>query len=494
MKTIITSFAVLLSCIHFLSSQNTWIIGYDTTAINSGGGTSISFMGASTPPNISYLQKQMDILNCPAVLDDDMGNLQFYSNGCYVSDANHNKMPGSDSLTTGQFIDVYCDQGLGGLGLQTTIALPAVSNERYKYLFKYNYKFIAQNGGDIRGVELVYCKIDMDGNDGLGEMIERNVSIVTDTFPTGYLSAVKHADGMSWWLLAPKSSSNTYHKILLDSTGIHYMGAQSIGRVWDHRDWTGQSTFTPIGAHYLRHSNFNKLNIFDFDRCTGNLSDPIIIDVENTDYAAAGVSVSSNSRFAYVSTFSNLYQFDLEAGDIEQSKTLIDTYDEAPFPYYSGFSLSALAPDQKIYIAGTSSHKHLHVVNSPNEPGLECSFSQHGLDIPSFNFAGIPNVPHFNTEELDCLPSSNSNIEATNIECILFPNPVEQGQDFQLNIKGIPIREEHEVRFYSSSGNLLESHSLSQGQITISTTSWPIGNYYYTIYPVKDLAGKFIVF
>lgn len=498
MKNLFVSIIMFLFCVNYLSSQNTWIIGYDTTALNSGGGTSINFTGVNNSPNISYIEKQMDILSCPAILHDETGNLQFYSNGCYVSDANHDKMPGSDSLTTGQFIDVYCDQPLGGIGLQSAIALPATSNDRYKYLFKMNYKFIAQNGGDIKGVELVFCEIDMEGNDGFGEMTERNTLIVTDTFPAGYLSAVKHADGKSWWLIAPKSSSNKYHKVLIDSSGIHYMGAQSIGRIWDHRDWSGQSTFTPDGTQYLRHNSFNKLNIFDFDRCTGELSNPIIIDVENSDYDAAGISISPNSRFAYVSTFTNLYQYDLEAENIEQSKVLIDTYDGGPFPYFSGFSLSALAPNKKIYIAGFGSHKHLHVVNNPNEPGLNCNFNQHGINIPSFNYAAIPNVPHFDTEEIDCMPTNNSNFKQTDVECLLFPNPVKQGEPLQLNLKGVSFNEAYEIRIYSSLGRLIKSHSITQEQTKISTLNWSKGTYYYEIHSTKDrnnlLKGVFLTF
>ena len=117
----------------------------------------------------------------------------------------------------------------------------------------------------------------MNLNNGLGEMVEKNTLILQDTFSDGYLQAIQHANGRDWWVIAPKAVSNCYHKLLLDSAGLHYVEKQCIGNVWDYRDWAGQAVFSPDGAKYIRYNVVylgldQYLDIFDFDRCTATLS------------------------------------------------------------------------------------------------------------------------------------------------------------------------------------------------------------------------------
>ncbi|MBK7936577.1 MAG: T9SS type A sorting domain-containing protein [Lewinellaceae bacterium] len=140
--------------------------------------------------------------------------------------------------------------------------------------------------------------------------------------------------------------------------------------------------------------------IFDFDRCTGQLSNFRHVDIEHNDNwdSFGGMSFSPNSRFIYTFHGKYCYQVDLEAPDIQASVAEVGYWDGTLvanfFPTY--FGKAALAPDGKIYAACTGSTPFLHVIHSPDAKGLNCQLEQHGITLPySLNTNTMPNFPNF---------------------------------------------------------------------------------------------------
>ncbi|MBK6894734.1 MAG: hypothetical protein IPH00_16790 [Flavobacteriales bacterium] len=80
-----------------------------------------------------------------------------------------------------------------------------------------------------------------------------------------------------------------------------------------------------------------------------------------------------NSRFLYVTSVLDVYQYDTEASDIAASMVHIahwdSTYSPGP-PFATVFDIAQLAPDGKIYIGTGNSTLRMHVINDPDEPGL----------------------------------------------------------------------------------------------------------------------------
>jgi hypothetical protein len=138
------------------------------------------------------------------------------------------------------------------------------------------------------------------------------------------------------------------------------------------------------------------LEIFDFDRCTGSLSNTIHIPVDDTN--GTGVAFSPNSRYFYISSVLDVYQFDTEAPDIAASQVHIahwdSTYSPTP-PFATLFDIAQLAPDGKIYISTGNSTLRLHVINNPDEPGLACNMVQHGVVVPRYYSNSLPNHPNY---------------------------------------------------------------------------------------------------
>ena len=151
--------------------------------------------------------------------------------------------------------------------------------------------------------------------------------------------------------------------------GVLNIKKQCIGHEWNWIEGSGQAVFSPDGTKYARFQPNNNLNIFDFDRCAGELSNPVIIPFSPDTIFRAGVSFSPNSRFLYAHAYTKLYQFDMQATDVPASQLLIDEYDGVADPFPTRFYMGQLALDNKIYISSAGTHEHLHVIHSPDSLG-----------------------------------------------------------------------------------------------------------------------------
>jgi hypothetical protein len=182
--------------------------------------------------------------------------------------------------------------------------------------------------------------------------------------------------------------------LLLTPEGITVDGTQAIGVV--RPPDMGQVCFSQDGSKFAYYWFETKLEVFDFDRCSGLFSSPVFATVQDT--SGTGVALSPNGRFVYVATIDEVYQFDTEAPDIQASMVHIATWDgfysPSP-PFATMFEYMQLAPDGKIYISTGNGTFHLHVIHEPDQPGLACDLEQHGLELPTYYSSSLPNHPNY---------------------------------------------------------------------------------------------------
>jgi len=140
------------------------------------------------------------------------------------------------------------------------------------------------------------------------------------------------------------------------------------------------------------------LYIYDFDRCTGLLSNQCSTVFEYPPLKfGIGVSCSPDSRYLYVTETIYVYQYDLTAPDIFATKTVVGEYDgflsafDLPLYYWQ----AQLAPDGRIYIGGLNTGSHLSYIQHPTREGLACGFVPHGMNLTVVNQYSIPNHPNF---------------------------------------------------------------------------------------------------
>lgn len=363
-----------------------WILGYPPNIENElFGGVSIDFNQSLTSP--MYFNTICPALS-PAVLSSNSGRLLAYSNGCNIYNNMNLLMDEGDSIAYGDIWEGYCDY-IGYPGTQNNLFLPWPGDTSKAILI---YTKVSQ---DHATYSFLYSIIEFNNDHPLGIVLSKDINLLS-TGITGFLSATKHSNGRDWWIIIPEHNSNRYFINLLQPDGVTVIDTQSIGESWGNYNHSGQSIFTTDGSKYIRFNPWKGLDIFDFDRCSGVLSnaresgpftDPVI--------AAGGVACSSDSKFLYVSNTFDLYQFDLRDVDILSTKELIAQYDGFVNPFVTNFYQMALAPDGKIYIFSTNGIQNLSVINYPELRGDSCNFKQHSVKLPAFVLPGSLNMPFF---------------------------------------------------------------------------------------------------
>lgn len=403
-----------------------WMFGYDNSQPYFGG-TKLNFN--SQPTSINYATQSINLSFTNSSICDENGNLLFYTNGMYVANANHQTMPNGDSLNPGDLFNYYSNNGYR-LN-QGSIILPSPEVPNLFYIL--HEKLIYDNAYTYLCSGLYLSIVDMSLNSGLGDIITKNSPILLDALDPG-ITAVRHANGRDWWILIPKFINNLYYKLLLNPNGLQVYGIQSIGTPSTQME-LGQSCFSPDGSKYVRFAatNFNvpfRLEVFDFDRCSGILSNYRNLWFVD-DASCAGAAISPNSRFMYVSHELKVDQYDLQASDIAASKITVAVYDGFHDPLFSlgftNFNTAQLAPDNRIYISCTNSARYLHVINNPDLQGLACNVQQHSIQLNTFNDASMPN---FRLGALPCTICDTLGLGGATIEGhLLYGNEIPTSMD-----------------------------------------------------------------
>lgn len=436
MKQVILSVLLFVSC-YLLQAQKhdyVWLsgyysdIGFDTGWGFYFGATVIDYK--SFPAQISYDSIEMNLTNTNASFSDTNGNLLFYTNGLFIANAYNEKIEGSDSLNAGYYRYIF-DPNVekGGYPIsQGIIALPSPNDSNQYYLF-HTLRDINQAGTAHCISSLLVTLLDMSANAGHGKVVYKNKLVIKADNVAPDLTAVKHANGKDWWLPVQKRNTNCFYRVLLDSTGVSVDSfcTGSSYPMW--YQFEGTSCFTPDGSKYATVSMAGGLNIYDFDRCSGMLSNNVHLDLNATrdsGWIAMGVSFSPNSRFLYVGLTRHLYQLDLSETDVLSSIDTIGYWDGSLMPFETWFNTSQLAPDGKIYISCGNADTVYHVIERPDEKGDSCLLRQHGLSLitPS---VGVPNFPNYRLGPLAVCDTftdiKHQELESVEKQIKLYPNP-----------------------------------------------------------------------
>ena len=361
------------------------------------------------PPSISSGQFQVIVAQGGTTISDSDGNFIFYTNGYQVANKNYELMENGDSMNL-TFPDAFytpVDTFFGSGHNQEVIVLPDPGNPEGYYLVNTSVEEFFP-APFRKGTHLLYSKIDMTQDGGLGAVTEKNQILLDDIIQSNGLTAVRHANGRDWWLLIFKSQSPVYYRLLLTENGFSLAGTGQIDTpVYPE---FGTNVFSPDGTKFImtQHEYINGeswVDILDFDRCSGMLSNHKRMKYSaiegNFTNRAWGASFSPNSRFLYLLMFTKVVQIDLE--DMTLSPEKIVDYDG--FSSFGGrksyFGLSQLGLNGLIYTNTAQSTNYFHVITQPNEPGLGCKMNQHGFQLIGTNEYTMPNYPNYRLGPLE---------------------------------------------------------------------------------------------
>ena len=406
---LIIAFSIIACGVNAQKRGNVWCFG------DSAG---IDFSNLGLPQVFS---SSLDTRGSCASIADTSGQLLFYaetngnlsSNSTQVYSSIGQKMQNGDSI-------------LGQLWYHELLILPFPGNDSLYYLFSIGVSSV---------YGLKYCVIDMKANGGLGEVIQKNIQL--QSLPmVDCLTAVKHGNGRDWWLIFRRwnpftlDPNNEFHTYLISPMGITDYNVHMIGVT--HRSNQGELTFSPNGQKLLKTTGLDLLELFDFDRCNGILSNSNVIHPagNNMNYNLTWSSAfSPNGNVLYVSTSkdtNHVYQLDLTAANIYGTRINLDTFYVPPVQPGS----LKLAPDGKIYLScayydGISfnypynsteyntTNMYLSVINYPDSLGTACGYNPFSFYLGGKRtYYGLPNNPDYDLPALagspcDTLVSQN---------------------------------------------------------------------------------------
>ncbi|MBK9732779.1 MAG: T9SS type A sorting domain-containing protein [Chitinophagaceae bacterium] len=364
-----------------------------------------------------------------ASISDTTGELLFYTNGSYVKNGNHDSLWNTADFNPGFTTDEY----IYGLPItQGAIVLPKPGDANKYLLFHESAdEIFLLPGYDVNPLSLRYSLIDMALDNSLGgiDPNQKSVVLIGDTLTNGRLTACKHANGRDWWLISHEYRSNKYYKLLVTPDGIFGPYEQNIGSPMIY-DIYGYAVFSPDGNWYANLSPRDSVDIQQFNRCTGEFSNHILLNVPDSSLITTCM-FSANSRFLYVIGFLNVFQYDMWSSDIPASVVHVASYDTSQTGLPRWFRLAQLAPDNKVYISTSNSTLYLHVINHPDSLGLECDLVQSAIVLPHKNGTSIPNFPNYDLGALinspcDTLYNSTEDIFIFQNNFHIAPNPAKE--------------------------------------------------------------------
>ena len=414
---------------------------------------------------------------------DENGSFLYYTNGIAIYGNNGDTLQNGTGLNPCSFTTQWAALGLDIQ--QAALFIPQPGNTRYYYLFHFSDDD-SINGGPKT---LYYSLIDKQGNTGLGSVIEKNVPIMQNTLlRQGGITSCKHANGRDYWLTIGAYIVNKFYTFLVTPNGVEGPFLQSIGPQFPPPYDNAYSRFSQDGSKFVTGVIEGPILVMDFDRCSGEFSNPITIYNQSCPNApscsgSASVEFSPNNRFVYVSDVIWLTQYDLWASNIQDSVQIaIDS------TQFERLNMLQLAPNGKIYLsswAGLQTIDSIHVINNPDAKGDSCNFRYAYQPTYTHNAIGMPNSINYRLGPLagsgcDTITAIN-NVQAVDDNPVrVYPNPAKNIISLVYNP---PATGTVEFDLIDELGNKVIQQSLSNGQnfAQFNTGMLSNGLYYWVL-------------
>lgn len=368
-----------------------WILGYNSTSPNDQwGGLDIDFN--TEPPVMHKLYTPMNFSTFGSSCSDSSGNLLFYSNGIRIFNKNNTLMENGDTLNPGFVWGLLESENEGYGGGYNGICIPVPGKSNHYYIF--HVGFVLDLPNNIANFSpLYYTHIDMNANNGLGKVLEKNV-VLSNEFLVLPI-AVKHGNGRDWWIIDPVSNSGTMYTWLVSPAGIEGPFTQDLGPVPVLPREGGITVISPDGNTYVRSQLADGNRIYDFNRCTGVFGNYRFIPKTTNVYASV---FSADSRMLYFQNQRFVSQTDLPALD---TAAYMDTLAYAnlladpSLPFTTSIAWPMLAPNQKIYFGTPTTTRKMHIMHHPELPGAAMDLEINGLQLLRHNDATTFNHPNY---------------------------------------------------------------------------------------------------
>ena len=309
-----------------------------------------------------------------ASIADAAGNLLFYTSGNNIWNRNNVVMANGSGMNG------------SSISAQSAVIVKQPASSTNYYVFTMRNWTDGGNGAH-------YSVVDMSLNGGLGDVTAtKNVLLYGNTRES--LTAVCHTNNTDYWIVLHDMYTNEFHSYLLTSAGLNPVPVISaVGSVFTGGNRYGCLKASPDGSKLVYaiggSVTLETTQLYDFDRTTGMVSNPVTLNTAGSLSDAYGTDFSSDGSVLYVCAFNgtSIQQYNVLAGSpaaILASRQVIVT----------GGNVKAnlqLAVDNKIYVC-LAYQNGLGVINSPNTLGTGCNYVNAGVALGSATCGlGLPN-------------------------------------------------------------------------------------------------------
>ena len=391
--------------------DNVWVFGYNWDSDLESETYRLVF--DTFPPRLVEYPGEVSIDLAYASICDSAGALDLYTNNCFIADGNGDIIEEGDTLTDG-FDLGWCQTYRWFPFSMSNLFIPSPENSNHIYSFSKSTYYVTDPSLIVFQDKVKYTVVDLSKNNGLGKVVEKGQTILTNRFGYGQLTAVKHGNGRDWWLPLPVELGNEIIFALFDADTVAVHHAQKMGPVWGDAA-SFQAIFSLDGSMYARYNRFYGLYLYDFDRCDGLLSNlryfPFI-DTTNSGLFGS-VAFSPDNHYLYFPiNYDSLCQMDLKAPDLAASVKVVATWDGSTEGGVLGtkFGNMVNGPDGRLYIIPPAYSTSMNVINRPNVGGLSCDVQQHIFNFPNY-YGNPPNFPNYRLGSLDGSPCDTLGID-----------------------------------------------------------------------------------
>ncbi len=461
-----------------------------------------TFNGSNTPINQApYPVNQLYFHGGNSNICDSAGNLMLVSDGYKIYDRNLSLIEGGDTLVSHLLYDYYDGSSVSP---QSSIILP-FPNGKYRMItptasdsevlnYWWNHPEKERALFDL----LLYDEIDMNANGGAGRVTKRMVPLLRDVkLSKTQMMACRHGDGQSWWLLKQASDTNMIYKFLFTADSVYGPYIQGFSEPhFTKWDVCGQAMFSADGTKYATTTlRAGKVFIADFDRCSGMLSNPKVVDIPlqlsqnpadsaERDSSAVGLCFSPNGRFLYVSGFFTVQQYDLQDSNPATAWTLLGGPDTT-WQVFQRYDNIYPGPDGRLYIGNLGGLQgQMSVITNPDAKGAAAGFCPKCLRFPSYLFFGV--TRYMSVTNPPCMP--NYSLGPANPICYptvavphkpvplaplrIYPNPAHSTIIVETSQAGL-------LELYDYAGKRISTLHLQTGKFSIEVQDFATGIYLY---------------
>ncbi len=330
------------------------------------------------------------------------GTLLFYSDGDQVWNRNNVVMAGSTAGCAAGYSTSSTTQG--------ALVVPDLTNPNRYYLFSIE-EMEDYITGDAGASRLYYSIIDMTLNGGLGDIVPGTRATLLANPVSEKLIAIP-GNNNNIWIVTHERNSTTFKVYEMSSTGFnttpvsyslgYFAGAFSyaigVMKVSPNRRMIVAQNWNDVAATGFSGPKLNGTEIYDFDPCTGVISNARTLDSLDQEY---GAEFSPDNKKLYVNEnvvstgLTKICQYDVTgatAAAIRATKYTVVTDPNTTT------TEMRLASNGKIYFGTLTSLPpfYLSSINTPNTAGAGCGYQNNSVTLSPATTRwweeGLPNV------------------------------------------------------------------------------------------------------